>query len=130
MTDPKHRDRSKPAAVVGMLDDAMLAALGGQSKQVLLSADTEEKQAKRHPDIRRDDYTLVPRLLDRGEAIREGEHTLVFVMTGHDGKYWRAVVKRTADRRETYLVTFHRIKQSQRKKARLRGVSVREGRDE
>lgn len=130
MTDPKHRDRSKRAKVVGALDDAMLAALGGQSKRVLLSPETAAKQAERHPDVRLDDYALVQRLLGRSEAIREKERTLVFVATTDDGKHWRAVVKRTADGRKTYLVTFHRIKQSQREKARLRGISVREGRDE
>ena len=129
MTDPRHRDRSKRAAVVGVLDDATLAALGGQSKQVLLSPETATKQAERHPDIRPGDYALVQRLLDCGDAIREGERTLVFAATGRGGKYWRAVIKRTADGRETYLVTFHRIKQSQYEKARLRGVSVREGGD-
>ena len=95
---------------MAVLDDDALVALAGLSKSVYLSAATAQKQAERHPDIRPEDYSHVQRLIDHGMAVLEKNRTMVFVGSDPAGKFWRAVVKRTDDAREAYLVTFHRIK--------------------
>lgn len=122
--------KGKELVEVAVLDDDALIALAGLSKSVYLSAATAQKQAERHPDIRAKDYSHVQRLIDHGMAVLEGNRTMVFVGSDPAGKFWRAVVKRTADARETYLVTFHRIKPNQVAAALRRGALVRTGKHE
>ena len=112
------------------LDDPILDALGGRSREVRLSRQTADKQVARHPELAPDDYGLVQVLIDHGTAVLEKKRTLVFVGETGMGKWWRAVVKRTADERRTYLVTFHRIKRNQVAAARRRGTVVRREKNE
>lgn len=105
------RNRSHPTdRVVAELDPSTLARLGGRSRSVRLSRQTAAKQAERHPDIAPRDWGHLQYLLDRGTVVLEKPRTLVFMAELDEGKWWRAVVKCTADRRRTFLVTFHRIK--------------------
>ena len=115
---------------VARLDDRLLAVLGGQSPIVLLSGETARKQAEKHPDITPDDYARIQDVVDRGLVVRQGEPTLVFVAETEAGKWWRLVIKRTVDGRETYLVAFHRIKPNQVRSTMRRGQTVRLGRNE
>ena len=126
MSDKKRKELIE----VAVLDDDALVALAGLSKSVYLSAATAQKQAEHHPDIRQEDYSHVQRLIDHGMVILEGIRTMVFAGSDPAGKFWRAVVKRTADARETYLVTFHRIKPNQIAAALRRGTLIRTGEHE
>ena len=119
-----------PNDIVAELDDMLLAQLGGRSRFVRLSRQTAAKQAARHPDVTPDDYTRLQQVLDSGAAILEKDHTLVCVKELDRGRWWRAVVKRTADRHKTFLVTFHRIKPNQAATAHRRGRSIRPGKPE
>ena len=112
------------------LDDRLLAVLGGQSSIVRLSGETARRQAEKHPDVTPDDYARVQDVVDRGLVVRQGARTLIFVAEAEAGKWWRLVVKRTADGRETYLVAFHRIKPNQVRSTARRGEVVRHGRNE
>ena len=112
---------------VARLDDSLLTTLGGHSASVKLSSETARKQAERHPDLTPDDYARIQDVIDRGTVVREGERTLVLMAEIETDKWWRVVVKSTADGRETYLVTFHRIKPNQVPAARRRGVMIRSG---
>ena len=92
---------------VARMPDAALAATGGRSPTVRLSASTAAKQALRHPDLAPDDYARVQRILDRGEWFRARPgHMLGFIVA--DGQLWRTVVKATENRAETYLVSLHK----------------------
>ena len=122
--------KRKELVEVAVLDNDALVALAGLSKSVYLSAATAQKQAEHHPDIRPEDYSLVQRLIDHGMVVLEGNRMMVFVRSDAAGKFWRAVVKRTADARETYPVTFHRIKPNQVVTAQRRGRLVRTGEHE
>lgn len=115
---------------VARLDDRLLAVLGGQSPIVRLSDETARKQAEKHPDIKSEDYARVQEVIDQGLVVRQGERTLVFVAETEEGQWWRLVVKRTADGRETYLVAFHRIKLNQIRSTKRRGQVVRNGYDQ
>ncbi len=116
-----------PNDIVAELDDLLLTQLGGRSRFVRLSRQTAAKQAARHPDVTPADYARLQQVLDGGTAILEKDRTLTCVMELDRGKWWRAVVKRTADRRETLLVTFHRIKPNQAATARRHGRLIRPG---
>lgn len=115
---------------VAKLDDCLLAILGGQSPRLRLSDETARKQTAKHPDVKSDDYTRVQDVVDQGLVVRQGERTLVFVAKTKARQWWRLVVKRTADGRETYLVAFHRIKPNQIRSTIRRGEIVRHGNEE
>ena len=103
------------------MPDAALAATGGRSPTVRLSASTAAKQALRHPDLAPDDYARVQRILDRGEMFRDRRDPRAAVdFLDMDGRLWRAVVKATENRAETYLVSLHRAHRRQRLAARER----------
>lgn len=120
--------RSHPTnRIVAELDPSILARLDGRSKSVRLSQQTAAKQAERHPDVAPEAYDRLQYLFDRGTVVLEQPRTLVFMAELGEGKWWRAVVKCTADRRQTFLVTFHRIKPRQIAAGCRRGVIVRLG---
>ena len=110
---------------VARLDGRLLVTLGSRSPFVRLSGETMRKQALKHPYITQDDYARVQDVVDRGLVVRQGEPTLVFVAEIDAGKWWRLVVKRTADRREIYLVAFYRIKPDQVRSTIRRGQLIR-----
>lgn len=120
--------RSHPInRTVAELHPSILARLDGRSRSVRLSRQTATKQAERHPDVAPGAYDRLQYLLDRGTVILERPRTLVFMAELDEGKWWRAVVKCTADRRQSFLVTFHRIKLNQIAAGCRRGVIVRLG---
>ncbi len=113
--------------IVAVLDDALLAALGGRSGSVRMTAETAAKQAARHPDLAPEDYERLQTVIDHGHAILQNEKTLAFVCESADGGWFKAVVNRSGDGRETNLVTFHKCRARQLDSARRRGVPVRAG---
>ena len=114
---------------VAALDDFLLAQLGGRSCFVRLSRQTAAKQRERHPDVTLGDYGRLQEAISQGAAILERDRTLVFTAELDEGRWWRAVVKRTDDRCHTFLVTFHRIKPKQVTTAYRRGRLIRPGRE-
>ena len=112
---------------VAELYDFLLAQLGGYSRFVHLSRQTAVKQRARHPDVTLGDYGRLQQVINQGAAILEKDRTLVFTAELDEGKWWRAVVKRTDDRHQTFLVTFHRIKPNQITAAYRRGRLLRLG---
>ncbi len=103
---------AKPAGAVqvGMLDAASIRHLATRSAHVLLSDETLVKQMKHHPEFKGEDYEGLDDVL---------KTPLLVVTAGRPGQLWiygevggqmvRLAVKRTRDRRETYLVSAHRI---------------------
>ena len=119
-----------PRNIVAELDASILARLGGRSRFVQLSEYTAAKQAERHPYVLPSDYARLQSLIDQGQVTLEKPRTLVFISELDRGKWWKAVVKCTADGRETLLVTFHRAKPNQAATARRRGTLVHLGQKE
>ena len=116
--------------IVAELDALVLACIGGCSVFVLLSEETAAKQAERHTYVLPSDYARLQSLIDQGQVTLEEPRTLVFMAELGRGKWWKAVVKCTADGRETLLVTFHRAKPDQVAAARRRGTLIRLGQRE
>jgi len=92
---------------VGRLHDAARAALAVAAAQVFLSADTLAKQRREHPELTEADYLLLPSVLETPDLVLEWQGLRVAVLrTGaHD---LIAIVKATAERHETYVVSFRR----------------------
>jgi SPP1 gp7 family putative phage head morphogenesis protein len=111
---------------VGVLDERLGQAIGTTAQAVRLSADTAGKQLRHHPDLSAEDYRRIQAMIERGEAVRQGERHLVLTLTDQ-GRPYLAVVKATQDGRELYLVSYHRARRHHVRRARERGEVVRRG---
>ncbi len=105
---------------VAILTPGILKALGGRSKTVRLSGETAAKQTVRHREYTPEDYARVQRILDEGEVFMEDNGRFVDGFLEQGGQIWKAVVKRTANGSETYLMTLHRAQDYDRRAARKR----------
>lgn len=91
---------------VGHLPEAVRAAFGARTGEVLLSAETMAKQKRHHPDLTADDYLLLPLLLSWPDvAVAQAGRRAALLRVGR--KTLRAAVKTTIDRRESYLISLH-----------------------
>ncbi len=108
----RRRRQSRPDAgdwPVATMPGRILAAIGGRSPTVRVSAWQAAKQADRHPDLAPEEYARVQCILDGCEAFRgRAHHTTAFLET--NGRFWRAVLKATADGSETGLASLHKAK--------------------
>jgi len=103
---------------VAVADADVIGAMDGHSRAVRLGSATAWKQARHHPEIGPRTYALVQRILDEGEMFRDGRERHVVGFLEIDGQIWRAVFKVTRDRRETFLLTLHRVQGRDIAKAR------------
>ena len=91
---------------VGDLTAPVRAVLGAQTDQVLLSAETMDKQLARHPEITEDDYLLLPLVLGAPDLVAvQAASRVVLLRAG--AKVLRAAVKTTEDGSEIYLASLH-----------------------
>lgn len=134
-TDPANVARGKMTAPIAVLPDALGAAIGAETRVVRLSVADAVKQFGRRRS--RDDeltvpadlYPIVQKLLDRGEAIRQGERDLV-VQGEVDGAHYFATLRRAESAPdEVYLKSFRRTKESKLDAARRTGDVLREAGD-
>ena len=112
---------------VAVMPPRVLAAIGGKSRTVRLSADTAGKQKDKHPDLDPEDYARAQRILDEGELLMQGEdRAMAFLEEG--GFLWRAVAKASAREDKTFLSTLHKAKRRDPRAARRRWERIdREG---
>ena len=97
-----------------------LGAVGAKSRTVRLSRHTAVKQRRRHDDVRPEDYARVQEILDEGELFVGHTDRAIVGFLEADGCLWRAVLKVTKDRSETYLVSLHKAQQHNLDAARRR----------
>ncbi len=110
----------RPVATLG---EAVARAIGARSRIVRLSSETAAKQRRRHPDIRPEDYARVQRILDEGELFREDTRAIIG-FAKESGVLWRAVLKVANSGDEIYLVTLHRSKPRNLRRARNRALHI------
>ena len=111
---------------VGVVDQGIRAAVGAKSRTVRLSGETAAKQTGRHQDLRSEDYARVQRILDEGELFA-ARHGRVMAFLEMDAQLWRAVLKVTGDRSETYLVSLHKAQPHNVEAARRRWSKIDHG---
>ena len=121
----------QPAAgsrfVIAALDEDLQRRLGAQQKAVLLSDETLVKQKVSHPDLTVEEYQLLPEIFHKGRVIRENEHNIHFYAIR--GRLYKAVVKITQKRHESYLATFHRARKKQVESETRKGLLIRDWRE-
>ena len=91
---------------VAVLDERIAEELASAPKIVFLSRETVEKQRKHHPELTAEDYREIQGILDNGEYVKQGATKLVF--THYSWRWFTAVLKKTVDNKEIYLVSFFR----------------------
>lgn len=92
---------------VGVLHPDVAEAIGAEQREVVLSADTAEKQAVRHPELTAHDYGALADVVASPQLAvldRDGR----VVLFRRVGRLFLAAVKRTADGSETFAVTYFR----------------------
>jgi hypothetical protein len=103
--------------------------IGALTQTVRLSADTAAKQRQAHPELVAAEYAWVQDATERGEAIQEGDHALVYLL---EEAGYVAVVKATVSGKAVFLQSFRRLSADQvkrdeeLKRLRKKGVIIRE----
>ena len=92
---------------VAIISDAHRSMIGGDVRVTKFSRDTLAKQDIRHDDVTNEQYRLLPRIIETGIVEQQDDKRLRYFWRDAEGKWWRAVVKRTDDGRDLYLVSFH-----------------------
>ncbi|MHB8285788.1 MAG: hypothetical protein ACYDD1_14070 [Caulobacteraceae bacterium] len=90
---------------------ALAAELGAITTTVLLSAHTRRKQDVRHDDLTMADYEMLPAVIRLGEHRRQAANKSMILFMDCEATHhnYRACIKATADGRELYVVSFHRL---------------------
>ena len=100
--------RPKGLFPVLRLADPAAEAIGAERKVAVLSAESLEKNRRRHPDITPEEYRL---LADLGESptviVQDRDNTVVVVRRG-ERLYMSAVKAARSGGRETFVTSFHR----------------------
>jgi hypothetical protein len=92
-----------PVAVLSAADKAVL---GSEAQTVWLSQSSLTAHLAKHPEIVLSDYQKTQEIIDTGEVYKQGEDRIIILKL--DGILYRAVIKRTRDRRENYYLTLFR----------------------
>jgi len=105
-------DRFVEPIFVCHIERPLADVLGSLTNTVVLSASTIEKQQQEHPELGIDEYLRLPTILSSGLAYQHQLTRIRFVYhsskAGHHG--YQAVIKRTEDRRELFVISFHRMR--------------------
>lgn len=111
---------------LGVIPENLAAPLGAQTQVVRLSSYTAIKQIERRRGelFNVGDYAKVQRILDRGDAYLDKETHLV-VFGAEKNEKWKAVFKRTQDRKELYLESMHRTNARQQRLAKKNLKQIR-----
>lgn len=98
------------AIQVGRLTGAAADHLGTGDKPVLLSAETLEKQVRKHVEIKQADYEQVQTLLDKPDIVLSDRIRHVRLIGRIDDRVVTAVIKRTGNGEENYMTSFHTLR--------------------
>ena len=100
-------DGAPGSVPIAALDASLSTRLGSKTSLVSISDATVEKQQDRHPELKAEDYERLVDLLQAGKVVTQGDTHLAFVEKVVDLP-WIAVLKRTRDGREMFLVSMYR----------------------
>ena len=105
---------------IASVADSIARQLQAPSPEVRLSPDTMLKQLRHHPELTAREYGRLPDLVRSGEATFDADRRTVTFMQRLEGRWYKAVVKRTAT--ALYLQTFHRLRETDRQRALRRAA--------
>ena len=94
---------------IGFMVEPDVARIGGKTRLVRMSPATLTKQQKHHPELAMKEYTFVQDALERGEAIQDGPHNLIYLF--EEGGYV-TVVKATRSGKALFMTSFRRLPSS------------------
>lgn len=80
---------------------------GAATSIVLLSSDTADKQAKRHPEVSAETYRMLPEIVEKSERVVAGKVTHYVAQLG--AHWWHLVVRVTKLGDAVYLSTLHSV---------------------
>ncbi len=109
---------------MGMLSRDMQRRLNVQSQIVRLSVDTLDKQSRMHAELTAKHYRLLPKLINQGITITQGNNKLVLLQQVN-GKWQKAVLKATADKLKLYLVSYHSTNAKEVQRMMKKGTVLR-----
>lgn len=102
------RDRAPGSAPVAAVRQEIARDLGAETTLVKVSAETIDKQIDHHPELKPSDYERLVGLLENGLISRQSATHLAFVeQVEGDDLPWVAIIKRTLEGKELFLVSFY-----------------------
>lgn len=120
--------RGRVALPAGQLDLALQTALNARGRTIMMSADDMDKQRRKgRADLDAGAYaSVLPQLLASGEAISQDDGSKLLLVGQVAGRWYQAVVKRTASGEGLFLNSFRRTFIADVNRQRGLGTVVRE----
>lgn len=111
---PANVEHGRMALPVAMLPQRVADLINAKTRTVFLSNADAHKQVSKRPEIGPEQYAQVQRAVEEGrifeDATSDKEFIVQFLI---DGLPWGVVIHITRDRRELFLKSFHRFRDSQ-----------------
>ena len=102
------RTRGPVIPDVGQMPQDVQHALGAEARTVRLSADSMEKQIRKHDDLTEDDYRQIPSLLAKPDVVVRQSARRVMLLRQAGPLLYRGALKTTGNGAENYLLSLHR----------------------
>ena len=110
---------------VAVLDREQQDLIGADSKVVLFSSESRDKNLDKHPEILLADYKKLPDLISEAELIiQDTDQTLLFIK--RDNKIYYSAIKSTKDGKEIYLTSLRTTTEKDMNKTRNKGKVIRD----
>jgi len=102
-----YNGKTKGNYPVAVINDQYKKLLNVETKAVVISDESLQKNKLNHSDLTNEDYKNIPSIISGAQLIiKKGTENLLFVK--RNGKYFAAVVKITQDRSRLFLTSFRR----------------------
>jgi|GEM_PF-6084256 len=88
-------------------------------REIFLSAETQRKILKKHPEITIDDFVKLQDRLEKASIYPDDKYERHRILLAYEDGWWRLVIKSTG-KGELYLQTYHRSNSRQMKKIKGR----------
>ncbi|WP_051284325.1 phage head morphogenesis protein [Desulforegula conservatrix] len=92
---------------VGVLSERNMADIGAESRVVLLSPETMDKQIRRHPELSNDEYARIHEVLTLGYSVQDSPSSLVFILEDQNG--YVTAIKSTKTGKAVFMTSFRRL---------------------
>jgi hypothetical protein len=121
------QERAEPVHVCN-LSAAHASSIGATVTHVWLSLYSVGKQFVRHSDLLPHHYEMIPYIIENGEVIAANDNkALHFVLDARLEVEYRlkVTIKATADGRELFLTSFHKLRENDYRRLRKKAKNAR-----